>query len=186
MVHQAEMVVGVGIPGTVDLQRPRGPAAIGVAQVGGDAAVLGLELRDRIERRAFAGEPRDRRVQSAAGDQQQREAGAGLLEVDANVAFFVHAHGRSSLPGLLGKHARRGSHGRRRGTCRQYGASDRIHHRRLPGHFFAVTRHRTRRPEVPNARVNDLCWRPSSTGSRGDEGPNACARLPCGSAPNNR
>ena len=33
----------------------------------------------------------------AAGDEQQREAGAGLFVVDADVAFFVERHGSSSL-----------------------------------------------------------------------------------------
>src|ERR1700687_1268755 len=51
-------------------------------------------------------EVRDRRVQSPAGDQQQREAGTGLLKVDANGAFLVEGRGRS-LPSLLCKHARR-------------------------------------------------------------------------------
>ena len=72
----------------------------------------------------------DRRVQSAAGDEQQREAGAGLLVVDANGAFLVERHRRSSLPGLLSKHARRCGHRRRRGARFQYLASDRIHSRR--------------------------------------------------------
>src|ERR1700693_1814084 len=71
---------------------------MGVAQVESDAAVLALELLDRVEGRITAGEARDRRVQSAAGDEQQRETGTGLLEVDANGAFFVRAHGSSSSP----------------------------------------------------------------------------------------
>ena len=45
MIHQAEMVVGVGIPRPIDLERAGGLAGIGVAQVGGDAAVLALEFR---------------------------------------------------------------------------------------------------------------------------------------------
>ena len=40
MIHQAELVIGVGIPGTVDLERAGGLAGIGVAQVESDAAVL--------------------------------------------------------------------------------------------------------------------------------------------------
>jgi predicted NBD/HSP70 family sugar kinase len=51
VIHQAEMVVGVGIPGPVDLERAGGLAAVGVAQVRRDAAVLALELLDRVERR---------------------------------------------------------------------------------------------------------------------------------------
>ena len=93
MIHQAELVVGVGIPGPVDLERARGLSGIGVAQVGGDAAVLALEFLEGVERRIGAGEARNRRVQSAARDQQQRKAGTGLDIVDANVALFVKDHG---------------------------------------------------------------------------------------------
>ena len=57
MIHQAEMVVGVGIPRPVDLERAGGLAAIGVAQVRRDAAVLALELLDRVEGRAAALRP---------------------------------------------------------------------------------------------------------------------------------
>ena len=49
VIHQAEMVIGVGIPRPVDLERAGGLAAIGVAQVRRDAAVLSLELLDRVE-----------------------------------------------------------------------------------------------------------------------------------------
>ena len=56
------------------------------------AAVLVPELRDRVERRV-SGEVGDGRVQPPAGDEQQREAGAGLFVVDADVAFFVERHG---------------------------------------------------------------------------------------------
>ena len=55
VVHQPELVVGIGVPRPVDLERARGLAAIGVAQVRRDAAVLVLELLERIERRV-AGE----------------------------------------------------------------------------------------------------------------------------------
>ena len=67
MIHQAEMVVGIGIPRPVDLERAGGLAAVGVAQVRRDAAVLSLELLDRVE---GVGEGGDRRVQSPAGDEQ--------------------------------------------------------------------------------------------------------------------
>ena len=49
VIHQTEMVVGVGIPRPVDLERAGGLAAVGVAQVRRDAAVLSLELLDRVE-----------------------------------------------------------------------------------------------------------------------------------------
>ena len=100
MIHQAELVVGVGVPWPVDLERAGGLAAVGVAQVRRDAAVLVLELLDRVERRD-AGEEGDGRVQAPAGDEQQREAGAGLFVVDADVAFFVERHGSLSLPGVV-------------------------------------------------------------------------------------
>ena len=48
----------------------------------------------------------DRRVQSPAGNEQQREAGTGLLIVDANGALFVEGHGSFSCPSLLSEHAR--------------------------------------------------------------------------------
>jgi hypothetical protein len=56
MIHQAELVIGVGIPGTVDLKRAAGLTGIGVAQVESDAAVLRLELLDRVEGRITAGD----------------------------------------------------------------------------------------------------------------------------------
>ena len=45
---------------------------------------------------ANLGEEGDCRVQTPAGDEQQREAGAGLFVVDADVASFVERHGFSS------------------------------------------------------------------------------------------
>ena len=57
MIHQPELVVGVGIPRPVDLERTGGLAAIGVAQVRRDAAVLPLELLDRVERRVVPFRP---------------------------------------------------------------------------------------------------------------------------------
>ena len=47
VIHQPELVVGVGVPGPVDLERAGGLAAVGVAQVRRDAAVLALELLHR-------------------------------------------------------------------------------------------------------------------------------------------
>src|SRR6202023_3030318 len=48
MIHQAELVVGVGFPRPVDLYRAGGLAAGGVAQVCRDRAILSLELLNRI------------------------------------------------------------------------------------------------------------------------------------------
>jgi hypothetical protein len=42
MIHQAEMVVGMRIPGAIDLEGTCGLAAISVAKVGADAAVFVL------------------------------------------------------------------------------------------------------------------------------------------------
>ena len=73
MIHQAEVIVRVGVPRPVDVQRSRGLAAFGVAQIGRDNAKLVLELVHRIER--MGREPRDRGVQTATGNDQQRGAG---------------------------------------------------------------------------------------------------------------
>ena len=70
MIQKAELVVGIGL-GPVDLDRAGGLAAGGVANVRRDAPVLSLELLDRVERRV-AGEEGNGRVQSSAGEQQQR------------------------------------------------------------------------------------------------------------------
>src|SRR5258708_36871636 len=94
------MVIGIGIPRPIDLERAGRLPAIGVAHVREDAAVFSLELFDRIKRSA-AHQAGDRRVQSPAGDEQQREAGARLLVLDANGAFLVERHGSSSLSSLL-------------------------------------------------------------------------------------
>ena len=87
MIHQADMIVGVSVPWPVHFQRPRGLATLGVAQVRRDYAELVLELLHGVER--VGREARDRRVQPATGDDHQREAGADLLIVDADVALFI-------------------------------------------------------------------------------------------------
>jgi hypothetical protein len=97
MIHQAEMIVGIGVPWPVHFQRPRGLAALGVAQIGCDHAELVLKLLHRVER--VGREARDRGVQPAAGDDHQREAGTDLLIVDADVALFVKRHGSLSSEG---------------------------------------------------------------------------------------
>src|SRR5262249_59551020 len=125
-----ELVIGICIPWPVDLERPGGLAPNRVAQVRRDAAVLSLELLDRVEGRA--GQGGDRRVQSPASYDQQWEAGTGLLVLDADGAFFIEAHGSSSCCRLLSKHARCCGHRGRRGARGQNGASDRIHNRRPP------------------------------------------------------
>jgi hypothetical protein len=47
VIHQAELVIGIGFPRPVDLDGAGGLAAGGVAQVRRDAAVFSLELLDR-------------------------------------------------------------------------------------------------------------------------------------------
>src|SRR3954469_6915066 len=109
------MVVGMGIPRPIDLEWARGLATIGVAQVREDAAILALELLDRIERTGEqACHPR---VQCSAGDQQQREAGTGLIITNTDGTSFVEL-GSSALPCLLSKHLRRRGRWRDRIHCR--------------------------------------------------------------------
>ena len=87
VIHQADMVVSIGVPGPVRFERARGLSVLGVAQIRRDNAELPLELVDGVE--GVGREPRDRRVQPAARDHQQRETGAGFFKMDADVAFFV-------------------------------------------------------------------------------------------------
>src|SRR5262245_30268254 len=98
------MVIGISIPGSVDLERAGGLTAIGVAQVREDTAVLSLELPYRVKGLA-AFQAGDRRVQAPARDEQQREARTGLLILNTNGAFFVERHGSFSCSSLLSKHS---------------------------------------------------------------------------------
>src|SRR2546428_3724700 len=82
------MVVSIGVPRPIDLERPGGLAARRVAQVGRDTAVLVLEFLDRVERRPVRHKA-DGRVLAPAGDDEQREAGAGLQVVNADAALLV-------------------------------------------------------------------------------------------------
>src|SRR5215470_15301609 len=93
------MVVGIGVPWPVHFQWPRGLTALGVAQIGRDHAELALELVARVER--VGREARDRGVQPATGDDQQREARTDLLIVDANVAFLIKWHDSLSLHSVV-------------------------------------------------------------------------------------
>jgi hypothetical protein len=86
----SEMIVGIGVPRPVDLEGPRGLTALGVAQIRRDNAVFVPELLEGVER--VGREPRDRRIQPAAGKHQQRKAGTNLIVMDANIAFFVERH----------------------------------------------------------------------------------------------
>jgi hypothetical protein len=94
MVHQPKLVVGECVPRVLDRHRTGGIAAIGIALIHGDAAEVVLELFHRIEN---GGLPvADARIQSAARDNQQREAGADLLIANANVTLLIERHGNHS------------------------------------------------------------------------------------------
>ena len=97
MIHQPQLVIGICIPRPIDLQRTRRLPTLGISQIHRDAAILALEFLHRIERRAVAQKP-DRRVQTPAGDNQQRKPGPGLFVMDSDIAFFVERHGSSSRP----------------------------------------------------------------------------------------
>src|SRR5207249_10726725 len=68
MIHQAELVVGIGLPRPLDLDRAGGLAARGVAQVRRDAAIFSLELLYPIKGRV-AGKEGNSRVQPSARKQ---------------------------------------------------------------------------------------------------------------------
>src|SRR5204862_2621928 len=88
MVHQADMVVGEGIPRPVDLEWPRRLPGIGIAQVGSDAAEGIAEFLQCAERMRGV-ESGDRRVEAAAWDHHQRETGSPLFIVDADRTSFI-------------------------------------------------------------------------------------------------
>src|SRR5262245_50787351 len=125
VIHETELVVGVRLSRPVDFNRTGRLAGWRIAQVRRDAAVLAFEIADRIE-----GIPTlqsvNRRVQSAAGNQHEREAGPCLLVENANGPLFEEL-ARPHAARLLRKYARHRRQGRRRGTRFQYLASDRIH-----------------------------------------------------------
>src|SRR5437764_8056748 len=54
MVHQPDMVVGIGIPRPARFERARGLAALRAAQIGGDDPEFILELDERMERMGLA------------------------------------------------------------------------------------------------------------------------------------
>ena len=95
VVHQAELVVGEAVPGPVDLQWALRPAIFGVAQVQGDDAIGIAEFLQGIE--GMTGEPGYGCIETAAGNDQQRKAGAGLLVVNFHISVFEYWHNRISL-----------------------------------------------------------------------------------------
>ena len=96
MVHQADMVVGIGVPRPAGLERPSRLAALGVAQIGGNDAELVREFVEWVERMRL--QARDGRVEPTARDHQQRKPGPGLLVMDADVALFIERHKCFLLP----------------------------------------------------------------------------------------
>ncbi len=70
--QQAQVVVGVGVPGAVDLQWTGGRAARGVAQIRRAHVVRALACVQRVA--GVVREAYTRRVQPAARDDQQRRA----------------------------------------------------------------------------------------------------------------
>ena len=98
VIHEPELVVGEGAPGVVDRDRAAGLAAVGVALIHRDAAEVVRELLHRVDHR---GRPvADAGVQAPTGGDQQREAGAGFLIANADVALFVKRHGSLSSEGF--------------------------------------------------------------------------------------
>src|SRR5262249_10339185 len=130
MIQQTDVVVGIGIPGTISLERTRGLPTPCVAEISGDDAILAAELVKRIVRRLLAGETRDGRIQAAARDHQQRITRSLLFIVDADGTSLVKAHGGSSL--CLRQHLRCCGHRGCGYTRGQYVASCRIYHGRPP------------------------------------------------------
>src|SRR4029077_17774085 len=94
VIHQPKLVVGERIPRVIDRHWAGRFTAIGVALVHCDAAEIVLERLHRVEDRARP--IADPRIQSAAGGNQKREAGARLLIADADIAFLIEWHGNSS------------------------------------------------------------------------------------------
>ena len=70
MIHETELVVGIGVPRPIDFDRTGGLATGRVAKVRRDAAILSLELVDRIAWLGIvAGDAGNPRVQPAGRQQ---------------------------------------------------------------------------------------------------------------------
>ena len=93
MVHQVKLVVGEAVPSPLDLEGALRLATIGVPQIERDNAVGVAEFFQWIE--GMVCEPRDRRVQPAAGNNQQWEARTRFLVVDLHGTVFIDWHGVS-------------------------------------------------------------------------------------------
>jgi hypothetical protein len=67
VIHYTELVVGIRIPGPIDREWAGGLAAISVAQIRRDHAVLALKLFDWVKW-CVPGEEADGRIQTTTGD----------------------------------------------------------------------------------------------------------------------
>src|SRR5262249_29364881 len=91
VVHEAELIVRICVPGLLDLERPSGLPGVRIAEVHADAAEVVLELLHGVEGRPRR-PPRDGGIEPAPWDQEQWEPGADLFIVDAHVATLVEWH----------------------------------------------------------------------------------------------
>jgi hypothetical protein len=89
VVHEPELVVSESVPRVFDRDRASGFAVGGVALVHGNDAEVGLELLHHID--DGVGPVGDSRVQAAARNDEEREAGADLLVTDVYAALLVEA-----------------------------------------------------------------------------------------------
>src|SRR5215813_13759684 len=89
VVHEPELVLGESIPWAVDRNRASGFAVGGIALVHGNNAEVSLELLHRVD--DGVGPVDEPRVQSAARNGKEREAGTDLLVTDAHAVLLVEA-----------------------------------------------------------------------------------------------
>src|SRR5262249_22052791 len=88
-VHAPALVLGECIQWAVDRNRASGFAVGGIALVHGNDAEVSLELLHRVD--DGVGPVDEPRVQSAARNGKEREAGTDLLVTDAHAALLVEA-----------------------------------------------------------------------------------------------
>src|SRR5215471_2243297 len=94
VVHEPELVIREGAPGVVDGDRSAGLTTVGVSLIHRDAAEVVFEFLHGVEHRR--GPITNAGVQAPTGGDQEREARAGLLVADADVALFVKWHSKLS------------------------------------------------------------------------------------------
>src|SRR5262245_40156585 len=86
MVHQAEMIVGIGVPRPVHFQRARGLTAFGIPQIRRDHAELVGKFIEWVER--VGRKPGDCRIKPAARDNEYWKADTRFFVMDTSLAFF--------------------------------------------------------------------------------------------------